>query len=511
MAQKTSVNIKPCNIGSSEAHNRRTAEYLANIRKEKFYIRRDLMSGNETWVSPDFGEATLADRYNRIAAMVKEKTGRAMQTKDRERVNKKTGKVTIVRGSTPLKEGVVVIKEDTTMEQLQKFCKVCNERWGVTALQVFIHRDEGHYGIPDDNATWKPNLHAHIVWDWMNHETGKSCKLDEKAMSEMQTILAECLDMERGISKKVTGKEHLERTDFILAKQKQEAEKAETEKKAALAAKEKAETERQFIEGENKAKEKYRQSLDKDIADKERQLKDERKAKMDSILDSVSGLVGVGKSAAVEKENAKLKAENERIRKAFPDAVKNKVAELTQALVAEKQKAEAERDRALVQSHSLGIERDKAIRQLQEQHVNEQQHIRQAVNQATAEKDKTIRLLESALAISRKLLNAFADFLFHTSEIFKRAIQAIIHFGTEHHQSFFAPSEAADIKGVMQEYGETAEQQKAIGAWLCGYAESRQPFDKIKHRHTLNEVGDVAEGKYDWKINSVQSKDISLR
>ena len=511
MAQKTSVNIKPCNIGSSEAHNRRTAEYLANIRKEKFYIRRDLMSGNETWVSPDFGEATLADRYNRIAAMVKEKTGRAMQTKDRERVNKKTGKVTIVRGSTPLKEGVVVIKEDTTMEQLQKFCKVCNERWGVTALQVFIHRDEGHYGIPDDNATWKPNLHAHIVWDWMNHETGKSCKLDEKAMSEMQTILAECLDMERGISKKVTGKEHLERTDFILAKQKQEAEKAETEKKAALAAKEKAETERQFIEGENKAKEKYRQSLDKDIADKERQLKDERKAKMDSILDSVSGLVGVGKSAAAEKENAKLKAENERIRKAFPDAVKNKVAELTQALVAEKQKAEAERDRALVQSHSLGIERDKAIRQLQEQHVNEQQHIRQAVNQATAEKDKTIRLLESALAISRKLLNAFADFLFHTSEIFKRAIQAIIHFGTEHHQSFFAPSEAADIKGVMQEYGETAEQQKAIGAWLCGYAESRQPFDKIKHRHTLNEVGDVAEGKYDWKINSVQSKDISLR
>ena len=47
-----------------------------------------------------------------------------MQTKDRERVNKKTGKVTIVRGSTPLKEGVVVIKDDTTMEQLQRFCEV---------------------------------------------------------------------------------------------------------------------------------------------------------------------------------------------------------------------------------------------------------------------------------------------------------------------------------------------------------------------------------------------------
>ena len=40
---------------------------------------------------------------------------------------------------------------------------------------------------------------------------------------------------------------------------------------------------------------------------------------------------------------------------------------------------------------------------------------------------------------------------------------------------------------------ETAEQQKVIGAWLCDYAEHQQQFDEIKHRHTLKEVGDVAE------------------
>ena len=156
MAQKTSINIKPCNVGSSSLHNRRSAEYLANIRKEKLYIRTDLMARNEAWVAPELGDTSLADRYNQIAAMVKEKTGRAMQTKDRERVNKKTGKVTIVRGSTPLKEGVVVIKEDTTMQQLQNFCEVCKQRWGITALQIFIHRDEGHYINPGDTATWKP-------------------------------------------------------------------------------------------------------------------------------------------------------------------------------------------------------------------------------------------------------------------------------------------------------------------------------------------------------------------
>ena len=164
-----------------------------------------------------------------------------------------------------------------------------------------------------------------------------------------------------------------------------------------------------------------------------------------------------------------------------------------------------------MQNRSLTIERDKAVKQLQEQQANEQQHIRQAVSQATAEKDKTIRLLESALAISRRLLDAFADLLFQTSEVFKRAIQAIIHFGTEQHQSFFALSEAANIKNVMQEYGETSEQQKAIGVWLCGYAESRQLFDEIKHRHTLKEVGDVAEGKYDWKIDRGQGRKISMK
>ena len=500
MAQKTSINIKPCNIGSSEAHNRRTAEYLANIRSEKFYIRTDLMAGNETWVSPDFGEATLTDRYNQIAAMVKEKTGRAMQTKDRERVNKKTGKVTIVRGSTPLKEGVVVIKDDTTMEQLRHFCEVCKQRWGITALQIFIHRDEGHYGIPGDNATWKPNLHAHIVWDWMNHDTGKSCKLDEKAMSEMQTVLAECLDMERGTSKEVTGKEHLERTDFIIAKQKQEAELAKAARQTAIAAKEEAEAELLFVEGENKAKEQYRHSLDSEIAEKEKQLKDERKAKVDSILDSVGSLVGVGKSAAVEKENAKLKAENERMKKAFAEAVKDKAEERTRALTAEKQKAEAERDRALVQSRSLAIERAKAVRQLQEQKDSERQRISQAVSQATAEKDKTIQLLQSTLKTNREILDIIADMLYAASEVFKRAIDAIIHYGTEKYKSIFGNDEAADIKSVMQDYGKSMKQQQAIGSWLCDYAESRHPFDEIKHQQTRKEIADVANGAYDWKF-----------
>ena len=283
---KTSINIKPCLVTSSGAHNRRLAEYLANIRKEKIYIRTDLMAKNETWVSPELGDTSLEERSRQIAAMVKKKTGRAMQTKDRKRVNKKTGKVTVVRGSTPIKEGVVVIKEDTAMEQLRHFCEVCKERWGITPLQIFIHRDEGHYETPGDKTTWKPNYHAHIVWDWMNHDTGKSCKLLPQDMSQMQTILAEALGMERGTSKELTGREHLERTDYIIAKQKQEAEKTRI-------AKEQAEAELKAVKGEPRTE----------------KLKNSAAEVGTTILDGIGSMIGTSKVKRQQQQIDTLKQE----------------------------------------------------------------------------------------------------------------------------------------------------------------------------------------------------------
>ena len=462
MAQKTSINIKPCNTGSSEEHNRRRAEYLARINKERLYIRTDLMASNEAWVAPELGNSSLADRYNQIAQMVKEKTGRAMQTKDRERVNKKTGKVTIVRGSTPLKEGVVVINSETTMEQLQRFCGVCKECWGITPLQVFIHRDEGHYTNPQDPATWKPNLHAHIVWDWMNHDTGKSCKLDEKAMSEMQTLLAECLDMERGISKELTGKKHLERTDYIIAKQKQEAEQIKAEKEAALSAKEEAEAERASIEVENKAKSERSAALDSEIADKQKKRDAIRRNMVDGILDSVGSLVGIGKTATLEKEYKLLTQELDRLKKAFKPTVIKEVEKQTKVLASEKQKAESERDNAIAQSRSLATERDRAISQLNSQNENMQLRINNAVRLVNAEKDKTINRLQGELNLRKQALAILADILYAASEVFKRAIDAIIHYGTDKYKSIFGNDEAADIKSVMQNYGDTQERPKAV-------------------------------------------------
>ena len=63
MATKSSIHIKPCNIASSEAHNRRTAEYMRNIGESRIYVVPELSTDNEQWINPDFGTPELRTHY----------------------------------------------------------------------------------------------------------------------------------------------------------------------------------------------------------------------------------------------------------------------------------------------------------------------------------------------------------------------------------------------------------------------------------------------------------------
>ena len=218
---KASDHIEPCNIEQSERHNRRDADYIASLNPKTLYIRQNLSPNNESYVAPDVEGQSLQEIYDAIKVMVKQKTGRAMQERMVEVTDKK-GKKKKRNGSSPLRESVVNIKPDTTMEDLRQYTQRVQDRWGVRAIQIHIHRDEGHYKDPENPETWIPNLHAHIIWDWMNHETGKSCKLSKQDMSELQDMAAETLEMERGKRKEETGAEHLTRTDFIRQKQEKE-------------------------------------------------------------------------------------------------------------------------------------------------------------------------------------------------------------------------------------------------------------------------------------------------
>ena len=303
MATKSSIHIKPCNIASSEAHNRRTAEYMRNIGESRIYVIPELSSDNEQWINPDFGNPDLQTHYDNVKQMVKEKTGRAMQEKERERKGK-NGKIIKVAGCSPIREGVLLIRPETTLADVREFGEECQRRWGITPLQIFLHKDEGHWlgGKPDTEdkesfqvgGKWfKPNYHAHIVFDWMNHDTGKSRKLNDEDMAAMQTLASDILMMERGQSKNVTGKEHLERNDFIIEKQKAELQRIDAAKRHKEQQVELAEQELKQVKSEIRT-------------DK---LKSAATDAATAIASGVGSLFGSGKLKELERTNEDLHQE----------------------------------------------------------------------------------------------------------------------------------------------------------------------------------------------------------
>lgn len=183
---KTSINFKAVKT-DSEAHNFR--------RKTFDYIKKDLTGKNEYWIGDK-----ISQRFKLIEAYCKEKSGRKLQ-----------------KNALPIREAIVVIKENTTMQDLHKLSKKLEEELKIRIFQIAIHRDEGHYD--KDSKEWRPNYHAHLVADWQDLETGKTLKHQSFHYSKMQDITAECLEMDRGVS---GSKGRLEAIEFKVQKKEEE-------------------------------------------------------------------------------------------------------------------------------------------------------------------------------------------------------------------------------------------------------------------------------------------------
>ena len=400
MATKSSIHIKPCRVTSSGAHNRRTAEYMRNIGKSQIYIVPELTADNEQWINPDFGSPDLQAHYENIKRMVKEKTGRAMQEKERERKGK-NGKIIKVAGCSPIREGVLLIRPDTTLADVRKFGEECQRGWGITPLQIFLHKDEGHWlsGQPESGdresfqvgEKWfKPNYHAHIIFDWMNHDTGKSRKLNDEDMTEMQSLASDILLMERGQSKAVTGKEHLERNDFIIEKQKAELQRMDAAK-------------RHKEELINFAEQELKQVKSEIRTDK---LKKTATNAATAIASGVGSLFGSGKLKDLEQVNEKLRHEI------------------------------AERDK--------GIDELKAkIQQMQEQHGKHIRNLQGIHNQELEAKDMEISRLNTLLEKAHRWFPMFKEMLR------MEKLCAVIGFTKDMIESLLTKKEAIQCSGKI--------------------------------------------------------------
>jgi hypothetical protein len=198
---KSSIHIVPVKAGS-EKHNQR--------EKELSYVRSDLSHLNSSFIVKSIAEAKQFAEKN-----CKEKTGRSMQAK-----------------ATPIREGVLLIGQHHTADDLKKLGSRIEEKFGIKTIQGYCHKDEGHY----DKITqeWKPNYHAHMVFDWTDHSTGKSIKMSRDDMAELQTIVADSLGLERGVS---SSKEHLNAIQYKSQQEQKDLAMVHGFKKGLLEAK----------------------------------------------------------------------------------------------------------------------------------------------------------------------------------------------------------------------------------------------------------------------------------
>lgn len=118
------------------------------------------------------------------------------------------------------------------------FTKNLCEKYGFTPLQVSLHLDEGYV----ENGVTKLNVHAHLTFFNFDFEKEKSVlrtlkKEDYRNLQDMASLSFQSVgfDFIRGESKELSSKEHLERNDFILEKQKQELIKLDFEYKNIIA------------------------------------------------------------------------------------------------------------------------------------------------------------------------------------------------------------------------------------------------------------------------------------
>lgn len=281
--QKTSFNICSVSVAKyGSAYQHQKPEHRATLN----YIHSDRTQLNESWhkeYQANGHPKTLKNYLSDTKKIVKEKTGRAMQKKAEDNV---------------IGEAVVVIDEQTTMQDLQKLGKAMEQRYGWTCVQIHIHRDEGYLGERTEDMKHregKYNLHAHMFFVTTNLATGKSWKRQRGEGSVMQDITAQTLDLTRGVRKSERTEEVKETLNVVEYKEDQARKNLEKIKQEKETIGEEVEQAKAELEQVKTAKE---------------IRKEEAEKALEGVVGAVTGaLQGVGRKADEARKTLKEHAE----------------------------------------------------------------------------------------------------------------------------------------------------------------------------------------------------------
>lgn len=138
----------------------------------------------------------LLKAENRLENFYWQNERTAREIFDEELLNTKRKGGPIPRFENSHWEAVLNLNKNHTLEDVQKVARYIEQKFNITCATIAVHRDEGHY----KNDKPQYNFHAHITF--VTYKDGQQNWRKEKIkpadLRELQTAVAEILQMERG-------------------------------------------------------------------------------------------------------------------------------------------------------------------------------------------------------------------------------------------------------------------------------------------------------------------------
>lgn len=197
MAELSSINFKKSNAINTE-HNDRTLS--------PNYLLSDSL-GVECNLSHDKARLLKNQIISSAIEKYTARTGQKFQSKSYEW------------------SAVVNLKPSSTMAELEKLAAHLQEKYGFQCYQIAIHRDEGHINEKGENVL---NHHAHLEFITLDKETGKNNYRRElitpQVLRNIQDEVAEILQMQRGVDKRLSGAKRIEPRAYAKMKESEKKE-----------------------------------------------------------------------------------------------------------------------------------------------------------------------------------------------------------------------------------------------------------------------------------------------
>lgn len=195
--RKSSINFKNVNFDTWE-HNHRNyipsyaidskeSNQFYNYLNTKFYKTVNNKYGTYEKIDFDKIKKVLQDNYQKS-------TGQKPQPKTQY-----------------FKEAVINTDKHITKDHFDRLNTTLKDKFGIKLCDVAHHKDEGYI---NDNGEPEINYHAHLVFINADLKTGKTIRWDKTKLRELQTVVADCLDMERGQDKRISKTKRLEHSEY---------------------------------------------------------------------------------------------------------------------------------------------------------------------------------------------------------------------------------------------------------------------------------------------------------